>query len=56
MATKLPAAQKRMFKNIFVCRRCSSKIRTDPIRVVQKQVACRRCKGRAFRPVRSKKK
>ena len=56
MAAKLPAAQKRMFKNVFVCKKCSQKIRTDPIRVVQRQVVCRRCSGRIFRPIKSKKK
>ncbi len=56
MATKIIAAHKRLFKNIFVCKRCSQKLRTDPIRVVQKLAVCRRCSGRVFRPVRSKKK
>jgi DNA-directed RNA polymerase subunit RPC12/RpoP len=56
MATKLPAAQRRLFKNAFVCRNCNQKIKTDPIRVVQKMVKCRRCGGRVFRPVRTKKK
>lgn len=56
MATRLPAAQKRLFKNIFVCKRCSQKIRADSIKVIQKQVACRRCRGRVFRPIKSKKK
>ena len=56
MATKIPAAQKRMFKNIFVCKRCSQKMRSDPLRIVQKQISCRRCGGRAFRAVKTKKK
>lgn len=56
MATKIIAAHKRMFKNMFVCRDCGQKMRTDPIRIVGKQIACRRCSGRVFRPARSKKK
>ncbi len=56
MATKIPSAQKRLFKNIFVCKHCSQKIRTDPIRVVQGSVRCRRCGSHKFRPIRSKKK
>ncbi len=56
MGTKIPAAQRRLFKNVFICKRCSHKMRTDPIRIVQKQVACRACGGRIFRPVKAKKK
>ncbi|HLC54463.1 MAG TPA: hypothetical protein VJK07_02420 [Candidatus Nanoarchaeia archaeon] len=56
MAAKLPAAQKRMFKNIFVCKSCSQKMRSEPLKIVQGQIACRRCEGHSFRPIRSKKK
>lgn len=56
MATKLLAAHNRMFKNVFVCKNCNQKTRTEPIRVAEKTLACRRCHGRIFRPVRTKKK
>jgi len=54
MATKIPAAQARMFKNVFVCRRCKSKIRADPVKIKEKIIKCRRCQGKIFRPVKKK--
>ena len=54
MATKIPIAQKRMFANVFVCRDCSHKIRTQAVRVIAKKVKCPKCGSRAFRPVRKK--
>jgi len=54
MATKIPIAQKRMFNNVFVCKDCSKKIRTQMVRVILKKVKCSRCNGRAFRQIRKK--
>ena len=51
---KIPAAQKRLFKNVFICKRCSAKIRADPRKILEGKVRCRKCKGRAFRTVRKK--
>jgi len=51
---KIPAAQARLFKNIFVCKVCKSKIRTEPIRVITGKVRCRKCKSSALRPIRKK--
>jgi ribosomal protein L40E len=51
---KIPAAQARLFKNIFVCKNCKAKIRTEPIRVITGKVRCRKCKGSALRPIRKK--
>lgn len=51
---KIPAAQARLFKNIFVCKICKSKIRTDPLRVIGGKVRCRKCKSNALRPIRKK--
>ena len=51
---KIPAAQARLFKNIFVCQNCKAKIRTEPIRVINGKVRCRKCKSDALRPVRKK--
>lgn len=51
---KLPAAQARLFKNIFVCKECKSKIRTEPIRVISGKVRCRKCGSNALRPIRKK--
>ncbi|MEK6830657.1 MAG: hypothetical protein AABX77_01365 [Nanoarchaeota archaeon] len=54
MATKLPAPQARMFKNIFVCKNCKSKIRANPRKILEKKIRCRKCLRKEFRPVRKK--
>jgi len=54
MATKIPAAQTRLFRNIFVCKDCGSKIRADPRKIIEGKVKCRKCKKRAFRTIRKK--
>ncbi|MEM4641512.1 MAG: hypothetical protein QXW65_03310 [Candidatus Pacearchaeota archaeon] len=51
---KIEAAHKRLFANIFVCRRCNTKIRADPRKIVEGKVKCRKCKSNAFRPKRKK--
>lgn len=47
-------AEARKFKNIFVCRKCKSKIRAQPIKVKLGKVKCRKCGSKALRPVRKK--
>jgi len=54
MATKIPIAQKRLFGDVFVCRDCSKKIRTQAVRVISRKVMCPKCGSRAFRPVKKK--
>ena len=54
MATKIPVAQRRMFANIFVCRDCSHRIRSDANRIIAGKIRCRTCGSRAFRPVKRK--
>ena len=51
---KLPAAQARIFKNIFVCKNCKAKIRTEPLKILTGKVNCRKCGRKAFRPIRKK--
>jgi predicted RNA-binding Zn-ribbon protein involved in translation (DUF1610 family) len=51
---KIEAAQKRMFKNIFVCKDCGNKIRTDALRVNSGKVKCRSCGKKKFRPIKKK--
>lgn len=51
---KLAAAQARMFKNVFVCKDCSSKIRSDSLRVITGKTKCRKCGSHALRPRRRK--
>ncbi|MDO8460170.1 MAG: hypothetical protein Q7S74_03610 [Nanoarchaeota archaeon] len=54
MATKILAAQKRMFGNVFVCKNCSKKIRTQAVRIIAGKIKCPRCSSHAFRPIRKK--
>ncbi|MBT3984984.1 hypothetical protein HOD38_03595 [archaeon] len=52
---KFEATTARLFRRIFVCKKCKTKIRTDISRVLQKKVKCRSCQSKAFRPINTKK-
>jgi len=52
---KFPEATARMFHNVFVCKKCKSKIRTSMTRVLQKKTMCRRCGSKALRPIKKAK-
>ena len=54
MATKLLAAQARLYKNMFVCKNCKSKIRADSRKIIEGKIRCRKCLKKVFRPVRKK--
>jgi ribosomal protein L40E len=54
MATKIPEAQNRLFKNIFVCKKCQTKQRIDPLKALKGKIKCRKCKKAAFRPLKKK--
>lgn len=51
---KIEAAHKRLFTDIFVCRKCNSKIRANPRKVAEGKVRCRKCKGNVFRAKKKK--
>jgi len=52
--TKIPEAANRIFKNIFVCKNCQTKNKADPQKILKGKVKCRKCKKKAFRPLRKK--
>ena len=54
MAAKIPEAQNRLFKNVFVCSKCQSKIKADPQKILKGKVKCRKCKKGSFRPLKKK--
>ncbi len=54
MATKISAAQNRLYKNAFVCKVCKHKMRLDPQKILGGKARCRKCKSTDFRPVRKK--
>jgi formylmethanofuran dehydrogenase subunit E len=54
MATKLAPTQARLFKNMFVCKNCKSKVRAEPRKILEGKVRCRKCLKKSFRPIRKK--
>jgi predicted RNA-binding Zn-ribbon protein involved in translation (DUF1610 family) len=54
MAAKMLVAQNRMFMNVFVCRDCNKKIRTQTVRILAGKIKCPRCGRHAFRPIKKK--
>jgi ribosomal protein L40E len=46
--SKFPEAEKRLFSNVYVCRKCKAKIRTQNV----KNARCRKCKSKDLRPKR----
>ena len=55
MATSKEATD-RLFKNVFVCKECKSKIRATLLKVRQGKVRCRKCKSTSLRPKRKRVK
>jgi|TARA_B100001964_G_C14250886_1_gene609890 formylmethanofuran dehydrogenase subunit E len=51
---KFPESHARKFLNVFVCKKCSTKIRSQNMKIIQGRVKCRRCQGKKFRAVRKK--
>ena len=51
---KFPEAEKRLFKNIFVCRKCKSKLKAPTLKVIAGKVKCRKCNSKALRPIKKK--
>lgn len=54
MAAKIPEAQARLFKNVFVCKKCQTKRKAEPLKILEGKVKCRKCSSRAFRPLKKK--
>ena len=51
---KFHEADVRKFRNVFVCRRCKTKIKAPNIKIIQRKITCRRCGTKAFKAVRKK--
>ena len=51
---KFPEADARKFRNMFVCKKCSTKIRANNMKVIQGKIKCRNCNFNKFRAVRKK--
>lgn len=48
-------ASARLFHGVFVCKKCKSKKRADIRKILEKRIKCRRCGGKSFRAIKSKK-
>ena len=51
---KFAEAEKRLFKGVFVCRNCKSKMKTSNMLVMAGLVKCRKCGRRGLRPIKRK--
>ncbi len=51
---KFPEAEARFFHNVYVCRKCKTKIRALALKVLAGKVRCRKCGGSSLRPKRKK--
>ncbi len=51
---KILEATNRLFKNVFVCKNCHSKMKATSDKVLAGKVRCRKCKKKAFRPIKKK--
>lgn len=52
---KIPEAQNRLFKNVFICKNCKSRMRADIQKVLKGKVRCRKCGKVAFRAIKKTK-
>ena len=51
---RIPEAEARTFRNIFVCRKCKHKMRASSLKVAQGKVKCRSCNASVLRPLRKR--
>lgn len=53
---KFPEAHARLYRNVFVCRRCKSKLRAPMMKLLSGKISCKKCgaPGTSLRPARKK--
>lgn len=51
---KFPEAEARLFRNIFVCKKCKAKVRAPTLKVLAGKISCRKCNSKALRPIKKK--
>jgi len=52
---KFQEAIGRLFSNVYVCKKCKSKIRVQPQKVLKGKIKCRRCQSKALRLIKKVK-
>lgn len=53
---KFPEAQTRLYKNVFICKKCKSKQRASMQKVLSGKLICKKCGSKSFRTVRKSTK
>lgn len=53
---KIQEAENRLWKRIWICKKCKSKIRADGAKIRAGKVLCRKCGYNQFRPKHKEKK
>lgn len=49
-----PEANARLFKNMFVCKKCKTKQRVQVLKLMAGKVTCRKCSSSYLRPIKKK--
>lgn len=52
---KFPEATARLFHNVFVCKKCKTKRRAPPAKILQRKISCKRCSSKSFRAIKKGK-
>ncbi|MFA4887746.1 MAG: 50S ribosomal protein L40e [Candidatus Nanoarchaeia archaeon] len=52
---RFPEATKRIFGNVYVCRKCKTKRKADPAKVLKGKISCKKCASKALRPIKKSK-
>ena len=55
MMVKILETQARLFHNVFVCKKCKTKRKASMMKIMEGRIKCRRCNGKAFRPIKKSK-
>ena len=51
---KFEEAEERLFRNVFVCKKCKTKVRAPAMLIAQNKVKCRKCNSKALRAIKKK--
>ncbi|MBN1376772.1 hypothetical protein JW949_00370 [Candidatus Woesearchaeota archaeon] len=51
---KSPEAHNRLFENMFVCKKCKTKIKANIQSIKEGKIKCRNCNSKKFRPLKRK--
>jgi len=52
---RAPEATARLFHNVFVCKKCKKKVRSNMQKILQKKISCNSCGSKSFRAIKKGK-